>query len=90
MGEPGLLRNVDDAFTFGFDAAGAWGPITIQGEYIRAHMLRDAGLENVSFHGGYAQIAWMLTGESRRYSHHWLYHRRRRTSACVHRVAVPN
>jgi phosphate-selective porin OprO and OprP len=53
---------------------GAWGPYSIQAEYIGVHYDRDAGIiewqkapggTSVHFDGFYAYATWYLTGESR-------------------------
>ncbi len=38
-----------------------------QFEYLGASFNRDAGYKNMFFHGGYAQVAYFLTGESKTY-----------------------
>lgn len=53
--------------TAGVEAAGLWGPLTVQAEYIGAHLSRIAGNSNESFKGWYANAAYVLTGESKHY-----------------------
>jgi phosphate-selective porin OprO/OprP len=62
----GTLTSVDDLLTFGLEAAGVWGPFSVQGEYLRATGFQ--GGSSVAFDGGYVQLAWTVTGERRRYS----------------------
>jgi phosphate-selective porin OprO/OprP len=56
-----------DYFTLaGAEAIGIYGPWSLQGEYIRADVERDAG-GSLGFDGYYLQASWFLTGESRNY-----------------------
>jgi phosphate-selective porin OprO/OprP len=64
----GLLTDVDDVVTFGGEAAFVWGPVSVQGEYLRTELWRSGGFSDASFDGGYVQGSWFLTGESRPYS----------------------
>lgn len=63
----GRLSSVDDAWAFGIEVAGAIGPISIQGEYLRTKLWRDNGRRNPSFYGAYVEASWFPTGESRPY-----------------------
>jgi len=57
-----------DAFTaFGGEALWRYRGWTAQGEYLRTHLRRNVG-SSLDFDGGYLQLGYMLTGESRRYS----------------------
>jgi len=49
---------------------GIWirGPVSLQGELLRADIGRDAGLPDYTAEGGYLAASWLLTGESRPYS----------------------
>lgn len=49
---------------------GIWidGPVSLQGELLRADISRDDGLADYSAQGGYLAASWLLTGESRVYS----------------------
>jgi len=49
---------------------GIWirGPVSMQGELLRADIGRDAGLPDYTAEGGYLAASWLLTGESRPYS----------------------
>lgn len=62
----GRIEGIDDAFTFGAEAALVYGPFSLQGEYLRTELFRPGS--NLEFHGGYAQGSVFLTGESRPYS----------------------
>jgi phosphate-selective porin OprO/OprP len=63
----GRLADVDDAFAFAVEGAGALGPVSIQGEYSRTKLWRDDGHRDPSFHGAYLEASWFPTGESRPY-----------------------
>lgn len=60
-----LLRDVDDRTTWGVEAAVLAGPATLQAEFLTSELDRSAGDATLS--GGYVQLGWVLTGESRRY-----------------------
>ena len=64
----GRLTNVDDALVFGAEGAFAWGPFSVQGEYLRTDLSRDGGFSDPTFDGWYVQASWFPTGESRPYS----------------------
>jgi phosphate-selective porin OprO and OprP len=71
----GALANVSAAQVYGVEAAGTYGPLYVQGEYYWFDVQRDAitglppiGAPNVKFQGGYAEAAYVLTGESRAYN----------------------
>ena len=63
----GRLADVDDAVAFAVEVAGAIGPVSIQGEYSRTKLWRDAGRRDPSFYGAYVEASWFPTGESRPY-----------------------
>ncbi|HEY5657584.1 MAG TPA: porin [Myxococcota bacterium] len=65
--DTGNLFGVDRSLTFGLEAAAVLGPWSLQGEYLRAHLERSFA-PNPAFQGGYVQLSWFATGESRRYS----------------------
>lgn len=62
---------------WGFELAGRWGPLLVQGEYMTANVERDdsffgpSDLRNPSgslnYHGWYAAATYVLTGETREY-----------------------
>ncbi len=64
----GGIANVDTAVSFGLEAAGIYGPFTLQGEYMRTDLQRSSGNGDLAFDGGYIQASYVLTGERRRYS----------------------
>jgi phosphate-selective porin OprO/OprP len=63
----GQLADVDDAAAFAVEVAGAIGPVSIQGEYLRTWLWRDDGRRDPSFVGAYVEASWFPTGESRPY-----------------------
>lgn len=60
------ILDVDDTLTYGFETAGAAGPLSMQAEYIGTRLNRDS--TDVTFKGWYAQSSVLLTGEKRSYS----------------------
>lgn len=62
--DTGRIDGVDSLFRTGAEAALAWGPFSIQGEYMHADLQRP-GRPDVDFSGYYAYASWFLTGESR-------------------------
>lgn len=64
--DTGQLSGVDDFLASAAEAAGVWGPLSLQAEYLRADLTR-AKARDASFDGWYAQASWFLTGESRPY-----------------------
>jgi phosphate-selective porin OprO and OprP len=58
--------NVNDYTLLGVELAGVWGPLSLQGEYIRSDVNRDIG-DDLAFDGYYVEASWFVTGESRGY-----------------------
>jgi phosphate-selective porin OprO/OprP len=70
---------VNSEFQYGFELAGAWGPLSMQAEYIGMHVNRSPnkllqsqllgvftpGGSSVFFNGFYAYGQWYITGEER-------------------------
>lgn len=50
----------------GLELAGSNGPLAVQGEYLR-NRVAYRQQEDATFHGGYLQAGWFLTGEHRPY-----------------------
>ena len=74
-------KNVLD---YGAEAVAAYGPFSVQAEYMGAHYNRDAalieflrapGASSLNFSGYYAYATWYLTGESRAASYRTDYRR---------------
>jgi len=61
-GGTGLVR---DFSQFGVDLATLWARSRAQGEWMKTNVDRGGGLSNPSFDGGYGQVSWLLTGETR-------------------------
>ena len=71
----GAIANVSGAQVYGVEAAATYGPLCVQGEYYWFNVDRSAntglapiGTSSLKFQGGYAQAAYVLTGESRKYN----------------------
>ncbi len=66
----GALAGVSGAQVYSAEAAATYGPLFLQGEYYWYNVERNAGtsLPSVKFEGGYAQAAYVLTGETRSYN----------------------
>jgi phosphate-selective porin OprO/OprP len=60
----GAIKGVDNLTRVGAEAAFAWGPLSLQGEYMHA-ALRRPGRPDPAFSGYYVYGSWFLTGESR-------------------------
>lgn len=65
--DTGVIANVEGADVISGGAAASFGPVYLQGEYFRYRIFNLAGAD-AEFNGGYIQGAWVITGESRRYS----------------------
>ena len=57
----------DSAIIFGVEIAYVRGPLSIQGELFHAEVSGTAGNPDPTFIGGYVQVSYWITGESRRY-----------------------
>lgn len=62
--DTGSITGVDSLLRTGTEAAFAWGPFSLQGEYMHAGLQRP-GRQDVDFSGYYVYGSWFLTGESR-------------------------
>ncbi len=63
----GSQANWGNDKAFGLEAAVAFGPLSIQGEYIKRKINSDGAQDDVKGDGYYAQLAYTLTGEPRGY-----------------------
>ncbi len=61
-----VLNDADNAQVYGLEAAAVLGPLSLQGEYVRADV-NNRGGQDPSFDGYYAQAAYTVTGETRPY-----------------------
>lgn len=59
------ITHVRDADYVGAEAIAIHGPFSVQGEYGRLMLKRDAGQVDLDFDGFYAFGSWVLTGEQR-------------------------
>ncbi len=61
------IDDVDNTLVSGLEGAAAFGPFSVQGEYIHSTVERNNGLSDLDFDGWYVSGSWFITGESRRY-----------------------
>lgn len=66
--DTGTLAGVDTVQRTGLEGLWIRGPWSVQGELLRVHANREAGLQDVSGDGGYVFGSWVVTGESRGYN----------------------
>ena len=59
--------DANDFTRYGAEAAVVYGPLSVQGEWIGAHVNRQMAGPDVQFAGWYVFGSWFLTGESRPY-----------------------
>jgi phosphate-selective porin OprO and OprP len=67
----GALTGVSGAQVYSGEAAATYGPLFFQGEYFWYNVDRGNSiipLPSVKFDGGYAEVAYALTGETRKYN----------------------
>jgi phosphate-selective porin OprO/OprP len=66
----GAIPGVSGAQVYSAEAAGTYGPLFFQGEYFWYNIDRNAfaPLSSLRFQGGYAEAAYVLTGETRLYN----------------------
>jgi phosphate-selective porin OprO and OprP len=67
----GALAGVSGAQVYSGEAAATYGPLFFQGEYFWFNVDRGNNvipLPSVKFDGGYAEVAYALTGETRKYN----------------------
>jgi len=62
--DTGSIAGVDSLLRTGTETAFAWGPFSLQGEYMHAALQRP-GRRDLDFSGYYLYGSWFLTGESR-------------------------
>src|SRR5712671_3149361 len=66
----GAIAGVSGAQVYSAEVAGTYGPLFFQGEYFWYNVDRNAfaPMPSLKFQGGYAEAAYVLTGESRPYN----------------------
>ncbi len=64
------LQGVSGAQVYSVETAGNYGPLFFQSEYFWYNVDRSdlPGLNSVKFDGGYGEISYALTGETRKYN----------------------
>jgi len=63
------INNVDNFISYGLEGAVVYGPVSVQGEYVRTDVNFRNNLPNEpGFNGFYVYASWFVTGESRPYS----------------------
>lgn len=60
--------DADGLVAWGAELGALWRDFYLQSEYFDIRIDRKGGLRDPDFSGWYAQVGWVLTGESRRYS----------------------
>lgn len=63
----GTIGGIDDVNLLGLEAAGVYGPFSLQSEYVRADVNRRPAFVDETFSSYYAEASYFLTGESRNY-----------------------
>jgi len=67
--DTGTIANVDNFISYGLEGAAVYGPVSVQGEYIRTDVnFQNGGTNEPNFNGYYVYASWFMTGESRPYS----------------------
>jgi phosphate-selective porin OprO/OprP len=66
--DTGSIANVSHTNLLGLEAAGVWGPASVQGEYMLANIRREFGFRDATLDGYYVEASYFLTGESRNYA----------------------
>lgn len=65
--DTGSVNEVGHLAKYGVELAAVFDRFSVQSEYIRTDVERDAGLADVTFDGWYAYGSWFLMGEARQY-----------------------
>jgi len=67
------VHNVEDIKMLGLEASGLYGPFSVGAEYTRQWVDTNNGGSNIEVDGWYADAAWTITGESRKYKNGRFY-----------------
>lgn len=65
--DTGAIASVEDVDVYSVGVGAVVGPFSLQSEYFSADVNRDSGNADADFDGYYAQVGYILTGESRPY-----------------------
>ncbi len=65
--DTGSIDFADNTLKLGAEFAAVEGPFSVQSEYIWTNVDRNNGAADLDFDGWYAQAAYVITGESRKY-----------------------
>jgi phosphate-selective porin OprO/OprP len=65
--DTGKIKDVDSLARHGFEAAGVFGPLSLQGEWVETRLNRKEEGQDYEFAGYYLSGSWFITGESRAY-----------------------
>lgn len=65
--DTGVISDVDNFTTLGFETRYTLGNLALMAEYNMVNVERDSGLEDYDFNGGYVSASYFLTGEQRGY-----------------------
>ncbi len=71
MVSTGAITTTDDLVRWGGEVAGVYGPVSLQGEYVRVDIDRTSSSDvttDFDFYGWYLEGSYFLTGETRPYS----------------------
>lgn len=66
--DTGAISEVDSYTVAGLELAASYKPVWLQAEYLRSDISREDGNPDARFDSYYAQLGYILTGESRPYS----------------------
>lgn len=64
----GAISSLESTRLLGLEAAGVYGPFSLQSEYIAAEVDRKGALATQDFYSYYVEASYFLTGESRAYN----------------------
>lgn len=62
-----VISGIDKENLMGGEGALRFKNFNLQGEYTMANLEREKELKNAEFSGGYAQLSWIITGETKSY-----------------------
>jgi phosphate-selective porin OprO/OprP len=65
--DTGKINDVSHQAVGGLETAAMFGPLALQGEYLKTHVARNSGADPLEFKGRYAQLSWLLGDAERSY-----------------------